>query len=464
MIKYISFFAVLLVGCSPTTENIPDELTKKSEKHTQSTPNQYNFSAPKPPTEIIFAGKPYSFSDEDIKERLDKELVVNTFWHSNTIFYMKRAHRWFPMISAILKQENVPDDFKYLAVIESGLKQATSPSGEKCFCQFMTTTAIDYELEISNTVDERLHLEKSTHAACKYLKKAYKKFGSWELAAAAYNRGSNGLERDMEEYDIEFIEKIQIYATNSPERAMVKIASKGWINLMRYLYAEWEEKYYEAEENGTEIDSIWSLAVADQAAWYGCYECLKFAIDKGCPTDPSVSTSAAWHGHIDCLKLLFSSGCNFNQDILEKAGNASRSGGGTDNGTDDDNGNEMCFKFAFENGAFIDEGAASSWAWNSNLKMLKWLKNEMEKKGKQIILSPRAIHGAVTTRSFECVEFLVKENCPMDEWVHLAAQNALNQYNNPNVKHKETFKEWIDASKKILQFLEESGCPLHVNE
>ena len=272
------------------------------------------------------------------------------------------------------------------------------------------------------------------------------------------------LERDMEEYDIEFIEKIQIYATNSPERAMVKIASKGWINLMRYLYAEWEEKYYEAEENGTEIDSIWSLAVADQAAWYGCYECLKFAIDKGCPTDPSVSTSAAWHGHIDCLKLLFSSGCNFNQDILEKAGNASRSGGGTDNGTDDDNGNEMCFKFAFENGAFIDEGAASSWAWNSNLKMLKWLKNEMEKKGKQIILSPRAIHGAVTTRSFECVEFLVKENCPMDEWVHLAAQNALNQYNNPNVKHKETFKEWIDASKKILQFLEESGCPLHVNE
>ncbi len=221
MIKYISFFAVFLVGCSQTTENIPDELTKKSEKHTQSTPNQFNFSTPKPPTEIIFAGKPYSFSDEDIKERLDKELVVNTFWHSNTIFYIKRAHRWFPRISAILKQENVPDDFKYLAVIESGLKQSTSPSGAKGFWQFMPTTAIDYELEISNTVDERLHVEKSTRAACKYLKKAYAKFGSWELAAAAYNRGSNGLERDMEEQGVRHL--FDTYLNNETSRYFFRI-------------------------------------------------------------------------------------------------------------------------------------------------------------------------------------------------------------------------------------------------
>jgi hypothetical protein len=109
------------------------------------------------------------------------------------IFYIKRANRWFPIIEPILKENNIPDDFKYLAVIESGLLNVTSPSGAKGFWQFMPTTAADYKLEVNEFVDERLHLVKSTQAACEYLQSAYNIYGNWTLAAASYNMGKTGL-------------------------------------------------------------------------------------------------------------------------------------------------------------------------------------------------------------------------------------------------------------------------------
>ncbi len=144
------------------------------------------------PETLDFSGEPAPLSAPDIRERLDKELLVNTYWQSNMMLLLKRAHKWFPTLEAILEEEGVPEDFKYLAVIESGLENVRSPKGAKGFWQLMPGTAKEYGLELNSNVDERYHIEKATRVACKYLLKAKKRFGSWTLAAASYNRGIYG--------------------------------------------------------------------------------------------------------------------------------------------------------------------------------------------------------------------------------------------------------------------------------
>lgn len=136
-------------------------------------------------------------TDEDVMERLDREIMTNAFFQSATTAYLKRANRWFPVIEKILKEEGLHEDFKYLAVIESGLVQAVSPVGAQGFWQFMPVTGEQYNLEISSEVDERLDVEKSTHAACQYLKKSYSELNDWMLATASYNRGVGGVQQDM---------------------------------------------------------------------------------------------------------------------------------------------------------------------------------------------------------------------------------------------------------------------------
>lgn len=155
--------------------------------------------------ESIPLDKPFSFAGEavpmdnfDIKERLDLELLRNAYWHSNTILSIKRTARFFPTIERILAEKGIPDDFKYLAVAESNLSNAVSPAGAKGVWQFMKGTGKEYGLEVSSEVDERYHLEKATYAACKYLKSLKKKFGSWTMAAAAYNVGGNRLNKESQ--------------------------------------------------------------------------------------------------------------------------------------------------------------------------------------------------------------------------------------------------------------------------
>ncbi len=146
---------------------------------------------------IELAGEAVPINGFGVMENLDRELIVNTYRHSSTILYLKRASRWFPLIERILAEEGIPDDFKYLAVIESGLSQAVSPAGARGFWQFMSKTAPEYGLEVSYTVDERYDVEKSTRAACNYLKESYEKFGSWSLAAASYNMGRAGVSKHL---------------------------------------------------------------------------------------------------------------------------------------------------------------------------------------------------------------------------------------------------------------------------
>jgi len=147
------------------------------------------------PEVLDFSGEEAPLNSPDLRERLDKELLVNTYWQSNMMLLLKRSNKWFPTIEKILKEEGVPEDFKFLAVIESGLENSRSPKGAKGFWQLMPSTAKEYGLEVNNNVDERYHIEKSTRVACKYLLKAKERFGSWTIAAAAYNRGMYGIDR-----------------------------------------------------------------------------------------------------------------------------------------------------------------------------------------------------------------------------------------------------------------------------
>ncbi len=146
-----------------------------------------------------FAGEPLPMDNFDVRERLERELLVNTYWQSSTMLNLKRSRRFFPVIERILREEGVPEDFKYLAVAESGLSMATSPAGAKGIWQFMKGTANGYGLEVNSEVDERYHLEKSTRAACEYLKDYHRQFGSWTLAAVAYNVGGPNMKRYLNE-------------------------------------------------------------------------------------------------------------------------------------------------------------------------------------------------------------------------------------------------------------------------
>ena len=164
--------------------------------------NDYNVYALQIPEHLNFAGEDIPLDDPDILERMDRELLVNTYWQSNGLLMFKRAHKYFPIIEPILKKHGVPDDFKYLAVIESGLMNVVSPAGARGVWQIMPTTGKEYGLEINDNVDERYHLEKSTEVACEYLKKSKEQLGSWTLAAAAYNAGNYGVSKRLQEQDV----------------------------------------------------------------------------------------------------------------------------------------------------------------------------------------------------------------------------------------------------------------------
>ena len=149
------------------------------------------------PGTLEFCGEMVPMEKLEVRERLDRELLVNTYWQSNSLLAHKRAARWFPLIEPILAREGVPDDMKYLALIESNLTNAISPKGATGFWQFMKETAPVYGLEVGGEVDERYSVVKSTEAACRYLKEAKQRFGSWSMAAASYNLGFAGLEKQI---------------------------------------------------------------------------------------------------------------------------------------------------------------------------------------------------------------------------------------------------------------------------
>lgn len=151
------------------------------------------------PDEIEFAGEKLSLGRYDFHERFDREINSFTYWHSTTLLLIKKANRYFPVIEPILKKNGVPEDFKYLALIESNLNhRAVSPAGAAGLWQFMKGTAPGYGLTVTSEVDERYSVEKSTEAACKYFLEAYAKYGSWSDAALSYNAGQGRITTEKE--------------------------------------------------------------------------------------------------------------------------------------------------------------------------------------------------------------------------------------------------------------------------
>lgn len=180
-------FTLALLGCSSF-------LIYSTVNETKLVPKREVASLP---SAIDFAGEKTPLHVADVRERFDREMIINTNLHSTTTLILKRANRTFPIIEPILRKYDIPDDFKYLAVIESGLANVVSPSGARGVWQFMPETAKEKGMEVNDFVDERYHLEKSTEAACKYLIEAKNKFGSWTLAAAAYNGGMGGINKQI---------------------------------------------------------------------------------------------------------------------------------------------------------------------------------------------------------------------------------------------------------------------------
>lgn len=199
----IPLFLVLGIGLGVVISNLfifSDTVQTVNNKPNplDSIVTPYNVFQPHIPEKLDFCGENVPLQNFDVKEALDLELVVNTYRHSSTILYIKRANRYFPEIEKILAEKGIPDDMKYLCVAESGLYNAVSPSNAVGFWQFMKGTAKERNLEVNGNIDERYNQTKSAYAAADYLQQAYNYFGSWTLAAASYNMGMGGLKRDMD--------------------------------------------------------------------------------------------------------------------------------------------------------------------------------------------------------------------------------------------------------------------------
>ncbi|MDG5798854.1 lytic transglycosylase domain-containing protein [Marinilabiliaceae bacterium ANBcel2] len=186
----------VFVQSSPA-DNIEEEI--KEGDFFDNFKERYSIYALPMPDSLYFAGERVPLERTYVRESFDRELLVNTYWQSQTLLLIKRANRYFPVIEPILEDNDLPDDFKYLALIESGfMERVISPAGAVGIWQFLTGTARDYGLVVNNQVDERYHLEKSTVAAADYLKDSYERYDSWTMSAAAYNAGRRGMNRQID--------------------------------------------------------------------------------------------------------------------------------------------------------------------------------------------------------------------------------------------------------------------------
>ena len=189
-----SFFGTLVLGVALATTGYTgteDEPERPSGKESYAV---YSVDIPE---QVSFAGEPVPLDLFDVREALDRELLSNTYFHSQTIRLIKLANRYFPQIEPILRKNLVPDDFKYLVLAESGFGQVVSPADAVGFWQLLKGTAQDYGLEVNDQVDERYHVGKATDVACQYLIESYRTYGNWTMAAASYNAGRRGVERQV---------------------------------------------------------------------------------------------------------------------------------------------------------------------------------------------------------------------------------------------------------------------------
>ena len=171
----------------------------RNDKSENSSPRDslYKISSIRLPDSVTFAGEVMPLNNIDTRESLEREILISTFRHSSTILIIKKSNRYFPLIGKILKEYNIPDDFKYLVAAESEYSNVISPAGATGFWQIMPETGKEDGMEVNKIVDERYDVEKSTRFACRFFRKSYEKYGNWTLAAASYNCGRGGIDEQI---------------------------------------------------------------------------------------------------------------------------------------------------------------------------------------------------------------------------------------------------------------------------
>jgi membrane-bound lytic murein transglycosylase D len=260
--------AVLFVSGSNivTNKNLQDD----------QFPQGYRIVSPPLPDYMEFAEEKVPLENFEVYERIEREFIVNTYFHSATILAIKRANRWFSLIEPILKKNNIPDDFKYLCVAESNLENVVSPAGAVGFWQIMKDAGKKYNLEINSLIDERYNVEKSTQAACDYLNDAYKLYGTWTLTAASYNMGTNGIDEQIKKQKA--TNYYNLVLGIETDRFVPRIISLKYIMQNREAYGfdiKDDELYQPFKTYNVILDSSVS-SFADYASSYGInYKTLK---------------------------------------------------------------------------------------------------------------------------------------------------------------------------------------------
>jgi membrane-bound lytic murein transglycosylase D len=175
---------------------------KAKDNYNKDFRESYRVYSPAIPESLSFSAEPVPLYLTDVRERLDRELLLNVYWQSQTLMFIKRANRYFPLVESILKKNGIPDDFKYIALVESGFQNVVSNAAAVGFWQFMEPTAKHYGLEVNEEVDERYNIYKSTEAICKFFKDGYAVFGNWTLVAASFNMGIAGIRKQVEQQQV----------------------------------------------------------------------------------------------------------------------------------------------------------------------------------------------------------------------------------------------------------------------
>lgn len=238
-LRFLSLLCVLII-----TVLFYNGINKSETDPITSTHKTYNIKALKFPENLNLAGERVPLEKNDIRERMDRELLVNTYWQSNGLLLIKRANKYFPILEPLLKKYGLPDDFKYLALAESAFIDETSSAGAAGIWHFMKSTGKEYGLEINSNVDERYNIEKATKVAAEYLIKSKQRFNSWTLAAASYNAGNYGISKRLKTQQVDNYYDAKL--PNETERYVFRIIALKEVisNPLKYGFSFDQEDLY----------------------------------------------------------------------------------------------------------------------------------------------------------------------------------------------------------------------------
>lgn len=258
----VVFLLLLITGLLVTivfllnTASVSQVNSDNDKDYKEAFQKRYGIFCPEIPDSLSFAGEPVPLNLFYVRENLDRELLVNMYWHSNTILGLKRSTRFLPIIEPILKEMGIPDDFKFLAIAESNLMNTVSPAGAAGFWQIMKSTATKMGLEVNDNVDERYHLEKATRVACLYLKQSYSRYQSWTMAAAAYNAGDGGVSKVSDNQSEKSY--YQLWMNNETSRYVYRILAMKliWENPRKYgFFIRRKDCYFPIPTKTLTVDS-----------------------------------------------------------------------------------------------------------------------------------------------------------------------------------------------------------------